>query len=281
MNNHTYRSLERGITLIEMMIAMLVSLVLIAGVGTVYVSSKRNYAARDQLSTMNDNARVALETLRHHLEHAGYATPAHLPIGRYFYVPGDPDPQAGQCRTLGATAITAMKNMATSNGGANASDTISVRFIGDATLNVDALNMALPAGCLGGQPSITDSLVYNGFRIAVSGGYPSLMAAGLNTNMANQPIVNGIENMQFLYGIDVNDDGTADRFANAASVGANWEKVVSIKVALLARSLAPVADTASQPTFNLLDTTYKPAAPDRFQRAVYTEVIRLRNVAAD
>ncbi len=281
MNNHKNRNRERGVTLIEMMIAMLLSLILVAGVGTVYVSSKRNYAARDELATMNDNARVALETLRHSLEHAGYATPARLPIGRYFYVSGDADPQAGNCRTLGATAINAMKNMATSNGGANASDTISVRFIGDDTLNVDVLNKALPAGCWGGLPSITDSLIYNGFRIATSGGYPSLMAAGLNTNMANQPVVNGIENMQFLYGIDVNDDGTADRFVNAANVGANWEKVVSIKVALLARSLNPVSDTASQPTFNLLDTTYKPASADRYQRAVYTEVIRLRNVVAD
>lgn len=277
MKNYKYRHNEHGVTLIEMMVAMVVSMILVAGVGTVYVSSKRNYAARDELATLNDNARVALETLRQHLEHAGYATPAHLPIGRYFYVQGDPTLQAATCN-LGNNSRTALQNMATSNGaGLNGSDSISVRFIGDAALNIDALNTALAPACQGGSPSIRDSLVYNGFRVAVSGGVPALMAAGSNTNMANQPIANGIENMQLMYGIDTDGNGTPDRFENATNVGGNWEKVVSIKVALLVRSLEAVQDTASSRTFKLLDTTYTTPS-DRFQRAVYTAVIQLRNV---
>ncbi|MFN3785266.1 MAG: PilW family protein, partial [Thiothrix sp.] len=78
-----YRQTQRGLSLIELMIAMVVSLVLIAGVGTVYISSKRNYQARDQLSLMDESARIALTALSKHLEHAGYATPTKLPIGAY------------------------------------------------------------------------------------------------------------------------------------------------------------------------------------------------------
>lgn len=291
MNNHKNRSTQRGITLIEMMIAMVVSLVLVAGVGTVYVSSKRNYAARDELATLNDSARVALETLRHHLEHAGYATPSHLPIGRYFYVQGDTDPQAGTCGTgtFGTNSLGAIKKTATADGGGlNGSDTITVRFIADQTLNIDALNSQFNKGvdgCYGGQSSIKDSLTYNGFLIGTDGStrdstgnlIPILYAAGSNSNLPIRPVVNGIENMQFMYGIDVDGNDTADRFVNAAGVGGNWESVVSIKVALLVRSMQPVQDTASSRTFNLLDTTYTTPS-DRFQRAVYTAVIQLRNV---
>ena len=71
-----YDNKQRGISLIELMIAMVVSLVLVAGISTVYMSSKRNYQARDQLSLMDESARIALNALTKHLEHAGYATPA-------------------------------------------------------------------------------------------------------------------------------------------------------------------------------------------------------------
>jgi type IV pilus assembly protein PilW len=93
-----------------------------------------------------------------------------------------------------------------------------------------------------------------------------------------QPVVNGIENIQFQYGIDTDGNGTADRFVNATNVGAaNWESVVSIKVAILVRSLGDVLEANSVRTYNLLDATVTTPS-DRYQRAVYTTTIQLRNV---
>lgn len=282
------RMRQQGVTLIELMIAMLVSLVLAAGVGTVYLSSKRNYQARDQLSMMNENARVALETLQQHLEHAGYATAAKLPIGNYFYVNGDADPLAGMCGTLGTSSLAGVKASATRDrdGSTQYGDMISVRFIGDASLFEDALGNDLDAACYGGAVAMKDALIYNAFNIATDTDVkdstgtliPILYAVGSNANQFKQPVVNGIQNMQFMYGIDGNLDGTADYFLNATNTTTDglWQRVVSIKVALLVKSLEPILDKDMAQSYNLLGVTFSPT--DRYQRRVYTTVIQLRNV---
>jgi prepilin-type N-terminal cleavage/methylation domain-containing protein len=281
---------QQGMTLIEMMIAMVISLVLIAGVGTVYLSSRKNNTARDQLSMMNENARVALETLRKHLEHAGYATPTKLPMGSYFYVSGDADPIPGSCGTLGANSLAAVIASSTSdldiNGAAVLGDRISVRFIGDENLSVDAVGNNLTAACYGGLVSVKDALVYNAFHVDTSATVkdstgkliPILYAIGSNNNLFKQPVVNGIENMQFIYGVDSNSDGTADSFLNATGVSAGnlWQRVVSIKVALLVRSLEPMLDVNTAQAYNLLGVNVTPN--DRYQRRVYSMLIQLRNV---
>ena len=288
------RFTQRGVTLIEMMIALVLSLVLVAGVGTVYLSSKRNYQSRDQLSLINETGRVALETLRNHLEHAGYSTPQKLPLppsndGNYFYVSGD-ELSAGSCGTLKTNSLNAIKSTATSdndgNTGLDFGDTISIRFIGDATLFEDAIGSVLDSACYAGATSLESSLIYNGFRIAtdtntkdsLGNKVPIFYAAGSNANVSIQPIVNGVQNMQFLYGVDNDLDGKVDYFANATTVTANavWTRVISIKVALLVRSIEPVLEVNTAQSYNLLDVTI--TANDRYLRRVYSTVIQLRNV---
>ncbi len=280
------RFTQRGVTLIEMMIALVLSLVLVAGVGTVYLSSKRNYQSRDQLSLINETGRVALETLRNHLEHAGYSTPQKLPIGNYFYVSGD-ELSAGSCGTLKTNSLNAIKSTATSDNDGNTEygDTISIRFIGDASVFEDALGSALGSACYAGATSLESSLIYNGFLIkiadvknSVNESIPIFYAAGSNANLNMQPIVNGVQNMQFLYGVDNDLDGKVDYFANATTVTANavWARVISIKVALLVRSIEPVLEVNTAQSYNLLDVTI--TANDRYLRRVYSTVIQLRNV---
>lgn len=285
MPNYKY---QHGVTLIEMMIAMVVSLVLIAGVGTVYFSSKRNYQTRDELSLMNEAGRSALETLRQHLEHAGYATPSKLPLGAYFYVKGNPNLVAQAC----GGGVSNLKDPADFNARStrdafNANgDSIVVRFLGDNNLFTDAVGGLLPDECkVGTAADMNASLIYNGFHVDNDGStrdsnnvlVPILYAVGSNVNN-RQPIVNGVENIQFMYGIDADGNGTAERFSNATGVAAgDWQDVVSIKVALLVRSLNAVLDVDSVRTYTLLDTTVTTPA-DRYQRAVYTTTIQLRNV---
>lgn len=286
MNNHRYK--QQGLSLIEMMIAMVISLVLIAGVGTVYFSSKRNYETRDQLSVMDENARVALDTLRKHLEHAGYATAQKLPLGDYFYVSGDAAPIAIPCDADGKgnlKYITDLTSRPTQDAINQYGDSISVRFIGDDALFSDAVNGELPAGCrVGAAPSLEASLIYNAFQIDTSSTIkdsqgnliPILYAVGSRVQ-DKQPVVNGIENMQFMYGLDAGADGTVDQYVNATGVGAgNWQRVISIRVALLVRSLEPVLAANTAQSYTLLDVNVTPN--DRYQRAVYTTTIQLRNV---
>ena len=290
--NHKY---QHGVTLIEMMIAMVVSLVLVAGVGTVYFSSKRNYQTRDELSQMNESGRAALEALRKNLEHAGYATPNKLPLGSYFFIDSDPDLEKKECGG-GKKNIQYPEDFNTrfTQDAFNANgDAISVRFLGDDNLFTDAAGGSLPGECrVGKAASMETSMIYNAFNVDNDGKtrdannvfVPILYAVGSNVNNP-QPIVNGVENIQFQYGIDADGNGTADEFKRAGGkvkiVGDvdedEWEQVVSIKVALLVRSLGNVLEVNSVRTYNLLDATVTTPA-DRYQRAVYTTTIQLRNV---
>lgn len=286
MSNYKY---QHGVTLIEMMIAMVVSLVLVAGVGTVYFSSKRNYQTRDELSQMNESGRAALEALRKNLEHAGYATPNKLPLGSYFFIESDPDFEAQEC---GGVKNNMKSKFATRDGDGDNSDFISVRFLGDDKLFMDAAGDPLLKDCrVGMAANMNASLIYNAFyvdddnktRDSNNVFVPILYAVGSNLTVGSiendsQPVVNGVENIQFQYGIDADGNGTADEFKKADDVGAgNWEQVVSIKVALLVRSLGNVLEANSVRTYNLLDATVTTPA-DRYQRAVYTTTIQLRNV---
>jgi type IV pilus assembly protein PilW len=283
-----YAKQQKGISLIELMIAMVVSLVLVAGVSTVYMSSKRNYQARDQLSLMDESARVALNALSKHLEHAGYATPIKLPLGDYIYAVGDAAPPKAACgggesgvhKDLNLTtfASRATQDNYKPDGTNISGDAVSVRFLGDTSLFTDCANGQLPVDCqVGKAPSMEAALIYNTFFVNDSGGQPSLMCSGSRNTSAVQ-IVPGIENIQFLYGVDANTDGAVDQYMNATAVAAagDWQRVISIQTGILVRSLEPVLPTAESQSYDVLGVSL--TRNDRYQRAVYTAVIHLRNV---
>ena len=279
---------QQGISLIELMIAMVVSLVLVAGISTVYMSSKRNYQARDQLSLMDESARIALNALTKHLEHAGYATPAKLPIGEYLYALGGATPPKASCGgtdsgvhpslNLVTFASRASQDNYKPDGTTITGDAISVRFLGDSVLFTDCANGALPVSCqVGNAPSMEAALIYNTFYVNDSSGQPSLMCSGSRNTSAVQ-IVPGIENIQFLYGVDTNTDGAVDQYMDATGVNTtgDWQRVISIKAGILVRSLEPVLPVAESKSYDVLGVSL--ARNDRYQRSVYSAVIHLRNV---
>ena len=65
------RSMQ-GLTLIEMMIAMALGLLLIAGVGYAYIGSRQTSRQQDALSRIQEGARFAFETMGVDVRMAGY-----------------------------------------------------------------------------------------------------------------------------------------------------------------------------------------------------------------
>lgn len=62
---------ERGFTLIELMVAMLLGLVVVAGVGSVFLSNQRVYRTNRALSDVQDSSRIAFELLARDIRNAG------------------------------------------------------------------------------------------------------------------------------------------------------------------------------------------------------------------
>lgn len=61
-----------GITLIELMIAMVISLVLLLGVGSIYFNSKRTYQVQEEFAHMQESARMAMRFMIEDIRMAGY-----------------------------------------------------------------------------------------------------------------------------------------------------------------------------------------------------------------
>jgi len=87
----------------------------------------------------------------------------------------------------------------------------------------------------------------------------------------------GIENMQFSYGIDNDEDGVVDYFTDATNITTNalWNNVVEVKIFLLARSAQDLAYTDSK-TYTIDSISITPTEKN-FHRKVFSSTVFLRN----
>jgi type IV pilus assembly protein PilW len=109
------------------------------------------------------------------------------------------------------------------------------------------------------------------------------------------PLVEGIERLEFMYGLDTNNDGVPDQYIanpNDYPAGAcagtcsrdNWLNVVTVQFYLLARNLEASPGYVDGKTYNLgTDATGNPVTVgpfnDGFRRHVYSGLVRLANPA--
>ena len=62
----------RGVTLVELMIAMVISSIVLLGVATVYSSSKRSYKVQEEMARLQENARYAFNVMSRDIRGAGF-----------------------------------------------------------------------------------------------------------------------------------------------------------------------------------------------------------------
>lgn len=286
---------NNGFSLVELMIAMVLGLFLVAGVGTVYLSAKKTFAVNEQVSGLDENARVALRTLTQHIEHAGYASTSGMKLDNYI-LPTDMTITSSNCLD-GSASIARVNRLSTSQDsgysfGSNGiypdtgrGDTIGLLFLSDTDLKTDCIGevAAYTNQCVA-SPIMEARLIYNSFHIArgnknsLNHDIPVLRCSG-SLHAGAQPWAEGVENIQFLYGIDSNSDGATENYWNATSVEAAsaWGQIISVRVGVLMRSVEPAFRTAQVQSFQVLDELIN--TNDRYKREVYSTTIRLKNVA--
>ncbi|TXH72099.1 MAG: hypothetical protein E6Q85_06860 [Thiothrix sp.] len=310
--------LQVGFSLVEIMIAMGLGLFITAGIATVYVSSKDTYALRDQISEMDESARIAMKALRTHIERAGYSSDANTQLDNYL-LPSNFVPSAVVCPT-GDTNIINVSRIANSVDGTNISentlttnqimtraDTIGVSFLADDSLVEDCTGASWKNRCmLNPNASVRTSAnqgpnaqlarrISSSFRIQTNAprqnnagdGIPELVCGG-SLNTYSQPWAQGVENMQLRYGVDnapssipagQKKQWQVDQYWTATQVTANN---AWDKVALVQVSLLV---RTMEPVFKQAEAnTYQLfdqaiKTNDRYKRAVYTTTIYLRNIA--
>ncbi len=112
-----------------------------------------------------------------------------------------------------------------------------------------------------------------------------MVQVGPTTVPSTIPLVEGIENMQFDYGVDNSGDGAPDTFVAAQSPNdvADWQNVMAVRVSLLARNIDQTTNYTDNKTYNLgtagtvaCGTGTNPQ-PCNYKRHLYSEEIRLIN----
>ncbi len=233
-HRHSPRA-QRGLTLTELMVALAISLIVMAGVITLYVTNRHAYALQNGLARLQENGRFAIEFLNRDLRMGGYPTDSYG--GGAFVAPD------------------ASNAYSTADGGGDTSDAVAVQY--DATVDCVGNN-------LGGATASTSYFYIqtNTLYCRPKGGTP-------------QPLVDGIENMQVLYGEDTDGDSVPNVYRRADHV-ADWSKVTTVRVAVLAASVDEIRSKAQAGTYTVLDRSIT-APTDRQVRRVYSSTTVLRN----
>ena len=130
---------------------------------------------------------------------------------------------------------------------------------------------------------LVSNIYYVGKRADAAANEPALFRRPLGATAANGnnnaaagaavELVEGVENMQILYGEDTDADGNPNCYVTAASV-VTWTNVVSVRLSLLMRT-AENNLTSSAQSYSFNGATSN--APDRRLRRVFTTTIGLRN----
>ncbi len=231
-----------GFSLVEILVAMTLGVVLLGGALTIYTSSKDGYRLQENIAGLQENGRFAIQALRRNMEMAGFPLILEIPP----FVIG------------GANG--------TADGGGNASDQITIQYRSD----TDCLGAGTPTNAAAPRVAVNRYHIDNGALRCEGNGNPG----------APESLVDNVINMQALYGIDDDSDGTANRYVRADQVGTGgvpgWNSVVSLRLALLVSSDSNINTTQQAGGFELLDAPAINPGDNRLYR-VFTTTIPLRN----
>lgn len=106
----------------------------------------------------------------------------------------------------------------------------------------------------------------------------SLLTAGATQT---EELLEGVESMQVLYGIDSGGDDVADSYVTADDVAA-WDDVVSVRVGLLVHTQEQISPELDNRPYNVAGTVVMPGGAvqhdtDRRIRYAFNSTIKLRN----
>jgi type IV pilus assembly protein PilW len=246
---------QRGFTLVELMVSMALSLLLMLIIAEVFVTSKETYRTVEQMSRVQENARFAVSQMSRVVRMASFIT----------------DPLGNRGTIFPALAPA----LAGTDGATGAADEITVRYQGSGTPTADGTVI----DCLGNE-IVGDTLSVNRYYIAAgANGSTSLFCDTTGSAIGNFQVelISNVEQMQVMYGEDTDADFSANRYVVRASV-ANMDSVVSVRIAILFTTDDNVATALDARTYTLLNETYNPVDDRRVRRA-YTTTVTLRNRA--
>jgi type IV pilus assembly protein PilW len=218
---------QRGFTLIELMIALLIALFLIGGLLTLVQAMKATSLNQNGLSQLQDSERMAMSLMTDVIQSTGYFPNPLINTAASSFPVVLPFTSSGQA-LVGTGAYT---NVAP--GGT----TITVRYLTNGTGSANPDNVI---NCTGGTSVVAATFV-NTFSVDALGNLQCLLTVNGVAAAAPVPLVPGVQSMQIYYGVQTNTavgTNSVDAYLDAATVTAGnagvsyWPQVKSVKITL-------------------------------------------------
>lgn len=343
MKNNILQQRQLGLTLIEILIAMVLGIFLLAGVVQIFTGSQRNYQMQENLSRLQENGRFAMDFITRDVRMVGLqgctgdnaesiADPSKLPNDTAL----DMVLSAGfNLQLSGVNDVATDWNSVACDVGDECiedSDTIyyhygqycdnlqfpaagaNIKIPSGSPCNIEPDDIILVSNCnaadifiatsassAAGTQTITHAASRNSAPPLLHGVYDTnaqvfkitsstfFIRTGVNDLPAlwkmnntkpkslTNPVelVEGIEDMQILYGEDTDGDETPNYYVPAGTLGLDMENVVSVRISLLAATFDD--HLTSEPRKYTYNGTTVDPAPDHRIRRVFSSTVTLRN----
>lgn len=216
MKSSTYKSHQRGLTLVEIMVALVISLFLLAGLLQLFISTRQSSRIQENLSRVQENGRFAIEYVGRVIRLAGYRSGGTIRQEKAFEE--------------------AFSNKRFQGGVQDGNDFITVRFEGENAAQGEirnCLNQLINASTVSSDTlRVVNNTLQCSAVVTPPGGAPQ-----------TQPVVDGVESMQIFYGETI---GGNLRYVPAADVS-NWNNIFSSRIILTLRTPEDNLADAIQP----------------------------------
>lgn len=308
------RGRQAGLSLIELMVALTIGSLLIAGTVFVYIQSRNSYGVNETVARLQETARYALSVIEPDVR-----------MSSYWGLVNDPElitNRAQQNEPVAAVAPGVAVNLCGNNfavdlyttvegsdngyalacpaspgGVASAtSDTLTIRRV-TATATAAAagrlkiystrafgqiFNAAAAPGLLAPMGRIND-LIVNAYYVSQDSdervGLPSLRRKALVNGPAfqDQEVIPGVEDMQVQLGIDPTGlGGTATQYVNPDDPIPAEAQVVAVRIWILVRADNPEVGFTDNRVYNYGNrVNYTPN--DGFRRVLFSRTVQVRN----
>lgn len=248
---------QRGFTLVELMVALVIGLLLLAGVLQILLSNRASFDAQRATAHLQENARLAEFVLSHAIAHAGYRTA--LDAAETTIFPATSNPKT-----------------------ANYPDGAYITGATDADGNNDALRVRFQArgdvrDCLGGSVGSPAASETSDVLFFVNGNDTLECTKFSNGGSTTQPIVENVDRFKVRYGLNTNGTAGVDHYVTTLT-GTQAREVRSVRIQLLLRS-ADNDPALSEPVDQKYDfsdgSTFE--TTDRRARLLVDRTIAIRN----
>lgn len=305
--------MQKGMSLIELMIALLIGLLLSAAIITVYMSNKKTFWDSEAAASLQENSRFAMKLITQDLRMAGYYGGVSYKVVNKKTVVDLSDTDTcfrGSIKTEFdyATSVWAVAQVdapdCIKSKAVAGTDIIFIKgTLKDPTEPVDIENTKTyiiadldNAGhYLGTDLDLANKITafgeypdgeiweysYHAYYISKPAGvvFPQLRRMSLNKGgWVIETVADGIEDIHFEFGVDTaNNDGAVDAYVPTQNV-VDWDQVVSAKMYLLAQSTKSDMSYTDDKTYKYGDRDYTPSGTSsRYHRKLFETTVTLFN----